>query len=153
MIAGRATRPALIDCGVIRLPSGRPLAVRLAQLHRELDAVVQRLEPTEAAVEAPFHGKSARAALQLAHARGVVLAVLASAGVEVVEYAPATVKQQVTGSGRADKEQVRRMMVRLLGQELQHRPQDLTDALAVGLCHLGQRGFHEAVARSGGAGD
>jgi len=106
--------------------------------------VIRREAPTSAAVEAPFHGKSSRAALQLAHARGVVLAVLAEAGLEIGEYSPATVKQSVAGNGRADKLQVRRMIGCLLGPAAAKGPDDLTDALAVAWCHVargaGRRG-------------
>jgi len=151
LLDGPARHPRLVDCGVIRLPSRDSLAARLARLHVELDEIVRRLEPTTAAVESPFHGKSSRAALQLAHARGVILSVLAGAEVEVVEYTPATVKQQVAGNGRADKQQVQRMLAHLLGRELSGQPADLTDALAVGLCHLGQADFQRALERSTGA--
>jgi crossover junction endodeoxyribonuclease RuvC len=117
----------------------------LARLHQDLTILVERLQPDVAAVEAPFHGASARAALLLAHARGVVLAVLAAAGVEVVEYAPAAVKKAVTGNGRADKEQVASMVCRQIGEDLDASPHDLSDALAVALCHLSHCGFSAAV--------
>jgi crossover junction endodeoxyribonuclease RuvC len=148
LLSGPATRPLVEDCGAIRLPRGQALAPRLALLHDELTRLIQRLEPDTAAVESPFHGKSPRAALQLAHARGVVLAALAQAGIEVAEYTPATVKQAITSNGRADKEQVRRMVVALLGQRLAEGPADLADALAVGLCHLQTGAFQRAVRRA-----
>jgi len=79
---------------------------------------------------------SARAALQLAHARGVVLAVLGSSDLPVFEYAPATIKKAVTGQGRAEKSQVESMVLRLVpGLGARGRP-DVADALATALCHL-----------------
>jgi crossover junction endodeoxyribonuclease RuvC len=138
----------VIECGVLRLGTAGSFAERLAELQRGLVALVERLEPTVAAVEAPFHGASARSALRLAHARGVVLAAVAAAGIEVVEYSPASVKKAVTGSGRADKEQVARMVSRLVGGHLAQQPHDLTDAVAVALCHLATAGFAEAVRRA-----
>jgi len=87
-------------------------------------------------VEAPFHGASARAALQLAHARGVVLAALGSAKVPVFEYSPATIKKAVTGSGRAEKAQVEAMVGRLVPGGVPPGKPDMADAIAAALCHL-----------------
>jgi len=87
-------------------------------------------------VESPFHGVNPRSALQLAHARGVVLAVVAGTGIEIVEYAPAAVKKSVTGTGGADKMQVEFMVVRTLGPGAARSCGDRADALAVALCHL-----------------
>lgn len=150
LLSGRTTRPVVEDCGAIRLPRRQALAPRLALLHDEMTRLVRRLRPDTAAVESPFHGKSSRAALQLAHARGVVLAALAQAGVEVAEYTPATVKQSITNNGRADKGQVRRMVASLLGGHLADAPDDLADALAVALCHLQTGAFQRAVRRAEG---
>ena len=117
-------------------------------LQTELESIVERLDPSCAAVEAPFHGASARSALQLAHARGVVLAVLARTGLSVEEYSPASVKKSVTGSGRADKHQVASIIDRLLGLTADRRSHDVSDALAVALCHLAAASLGAAVARS-----
>jgi crossover junction endodeoxyribonuclease RuvC len=149
LLGGSAARPRLIEAGVIRLGSRQHFAQRLALLQGELRSLVERLAPTVAAVEAPFHGASARSALQLAHARGVILAVLAAAEVEVVEYAPAVVKKTVTGNGRADKEQVAAMVRRSLALEEGPLAHDLTDALAVALSHLAASRFNDAVRRAG----
>ena len=148
VVGGSPARPRVLDCGLIDLGRRLAFAERLSRLQSELEKIVRRLEPTSAAVEAPFHGASARSALQLAHARGVVLAVLAGAGVTVAEYSPATVKKSVTGSGRAGKEQVSRMVGQLLDESSVHWAHDLSDALAVALCHLSTRSFEAAVERS-----
>jgi crossover junction endodeoxyribonuclease RuvC len=148
LLAGSAARPRLLEAGVLRLGRG-DLARRLGLLQERLGELVPRLHPTVAAVESPFHGASARSALQLAHARGVILAVLAGAGVEIAEYTPATVKKAVTGSGRADKGQVASMVARLLGGTPPPSSHDLTDALALALCHLASAAHHAAVARAG----
>lgn len=136
LVGGSAARPVLLDAGVIRLAARAAFADRLHLLRSEFEGLLLRLEPSEAAVEAPFHGTNSRAALQLAHARGVVLAALGGAGVPVAEYAPATVKKAVTGSGRAEKLQVQRMIGRLLDLPTPPANTDEADALAVALCHL-----------------
>jgi crossover junction endodeoxyribonuclease RuvC len=69
-----------------------------------------------------------------------VLASLAGAGIEVVEYTPATVKKSVTGTGGADKVQVAFMVIRTLGPEAAGSCGDRADALAVALCHLFRTG-------------
>jgi crossover junction endodeoxyribonuclease RuvC len=129
VLGGSADRPRLVACGEIRLPAD-------LSFHAATERVVGAHAPAEAAVEAPFHGISARSALQLAHARGVVLAVLGASGIPVTEYAPASIKKAVTGSGRADKGQVQAMISRLVpGAGATHGP-DVFDAIATALCHL-----------------
>jgi len=147
LLGGGPTTPRLIEHGVVRLDPRLGLARRLAHLHHELERIVRRLRPGCAAVEMPFKGVNARSALQLA--QGVILAVLACAEVEVVEYTPAAVKKAVTGNGRADKKQVAQMVGHLLAQALpRDTPDDLSDALAVALCHVGAQRFEAAVERA-----
>ena len=142
-------RLRLLDCGVIRLRGHGEFPERLARLRCEVELVIERHRPEAAAVEAPFHGASARSALQLAQARGVILAALAGAGIPVAEWTPATVKKAVTDNGRADKDQVRAIVCRQFGLA-PDQPHDLTDALAVALCHVYSRRFLAAVERARG---
>ena len=136
LLGGSFRRPALIDSGVIEVAAGGAFSLRLSCLQRALEDLLAQLAPTAAAVESPFHGVNARSALQLAHARGVILAVLAGAGLEVVEYAPAAVKKTVTGTGSAGKSQVEFMVSRTLGAAAANSCGDRADAIAVALCHL-----------------
>ena len=136
-MAGTPHEPQLVACGQIDLSRQDPFERRLSAIHSRLSEIVERHRPSEAAVEAPFHGASARSALQLAHARGVVLAVLGAAGVPVTEYAPATIKKAVTGNGRAEKVQVQAMVGRLIvGSGPVPSGADIADAIAAALCHL-----------------
>jgi crossover junction endodeoxyribonuclease RuvC len=121
---------------VIEVAASGAFSWRLFRLQRELQDLLARLQPTAAAVESPFHGVNPRSALQLAHARGVVLAVVAGTGIEVVEYAPAAVKKSVTGTGGADKAQVEFMVAHALGRAAAMSRGDRADAIAVALCHL-----------------
>jgi crossover junction endodeoxyribonuclease RuvC len=106
-----------------------------------LSGVIDRLRPDAMAVEDLFHAANVRSALTLGHVRGVILLVGAQAGLPLMEFPPATVKLQVTGSGAADKTQVAYMVTRLLGLDAEARAGDATDALAVALCraHVGPR--------------
>ena len=85
-----------------------------------------------------------RSALVLGHVRGVVLLAGADAGLPVSAFAPATVKVQVTGFGRAEKAQVALMVARLLELEEQAAG-DAADALAVALCHAHLHRRQEAL--------
>lgn len=144
LICGSSAQPELLDSGLIHL-RGSDFANRLAFLKRQFEDLVDRLHPDSSAVESPFHGANPRSALQLAHARGVILAGLAAAGVEVVEYTPATVKKSVTGNGRAAKSQVQTMVYKLLATSAHDTSNDLSDALAVALCHQASRGFSSRI--------
>jgi crossover junction endodeoxyribonuclease RuvC len=124
-----------VELGRFSCPRGMELPARLAWLSGRLGELLARHAPDLAVLEEPFHGLNVRSLVVLAMARGALLAVLAGRGIAIREYSPAEVKSAVTGSGRADKEQVARM-VRLLVRLDPAVPQssDATDALAVALC-------------------
>jgi crossover junction endodeoxyribonuclease RuvC len=139
----------LIAIGEVRLPERLALAERLGGLHAEIVGIVARYLPTEAAVEMPFHGVSARSALQLAHARGAILAALGASRLPVSEYTPATIKLSVTGNGRAEKHQVAAMVTRLVSGLDPACGSDAADAVAAALCHLFGSTLAAALEKSG----
>lgn len=120
--------------GTVRPPRSAPLAARLDFVYCEVGEVIRQYRPDVAVVEQVFVAASARAALVLGQARGVVLAALAAGGVSVSEYAATRVKQAVTGSGRAPKRQVQNMVRRLLALDCSPAL-DASDALAAAICH------------------
>jgi crossover junction endodeoxyribonuclease RuvC len=127
-------RHRLIEMGTLA-PGGRlSLPEKLRHIHAGVAALVERLRPDVLAVEDVFHSANTRTALVLGHVRGVVLLAGAQAGIPVHEYPPATVKQQITGFGRAEKAQVAYMVTRMLALSADALPGDATDALAVALC-------------------
>lgn len=134
---GRDTQA--VDYGTIRLPERLELPERLCMLAGGLRQVLDRFSPDEAAVEDVFTQKNVRSALVLAHVRGAAMLSLAEAGVPVASYSPATVKNSVVGHGSANKEQVRQMVSVLLGVRETIDPLDVSDALAVALCHANRR--------------
>jgi crossover junction endodeoxyribonuclease RuvC len=139
-----------VDSGVIRA-SGDALGVRLAAIHRDLEALIARLAPQAAALEAVFTHRNPRSALLLGHARGAALVACSLAGLAAAEYPPARVKAAVSGYGRADKLQVQQMVQRLLGLDARPRS-DEADALAVAICHHVEGRFPAADRRGRGAG-
>ena len=132
LVAGN--RVTLGDSGVIRTPRSADFPQRLRFLYEQFCAVLDAVQPESVAVEAIFHAKHARSALQLGHARGVLLLAASQRDVPIHEYPPATVKKAVAGNGRADKGQVRKMVDLHLGTAIEG-PEDQSDALAVAICH------------------
>jgi crossover junction endodeoxyribonuclease RuvC len=129
--------------GVVHAPVGLPLAERLVALFRQLNEVLERFRPDEAAVEETFVNKNPASTLKLGMARGVVLLAPSLKGLAVAEYSPNLVKKSVVGAGHAEKEQVQ-MMVRRLLPGCDIAAADAADALAVAICHA----HHVATARA-----
>ncbi|HET9624632.1 MAG TPA: crossover junction endodeoxyribonuclease RuvC [Kofleriaceae bacterium] len=134
VIDAHAGELAYVECGLLTAPEDRPMEQRLGELARNLREVIGELRPDVVAVEDVFSYQNPRSALALAQARGMALAVIGLAGLAVASYAPALVKKAVSGSGRADKSQVARMVQALIGLRSLPRA-DATDALAVAITH------------------
>jgi crossover junction endodeoxyribonuclease RuvC len=141
LVERRGSALRAVEAGRLSCPKAQALPARLAHLAACLGELLDRCRPDLAVLEAPFHGMNSRSLIVLAEARGALLAVLGGRGLEIREYTPAEVKSAVTGNGRADKEQVARMVRLLLGaREPARAPEDTgwasdaTDALAVALC-------------------
>ncbi|HUH84801.1 MAG TPA: crossover junction endodeoxyribonuclease RuvC [Stellaceae bacterium] len=133
--------------GVVHSQDGASLAERLTELFRQLNAVLDRFRPDEAAVEESFVNKNPASTLKLGMARGIVLLAPAERGIPVVEYPANLIKKSVVGVGHADKEQVELMVRRLLpGAALE--ASDAADALAVAICHAHHAATERAWARS-----
>lgn len=125
----------LLECGVIRTPSGAPLDRRLAAIFDGVTELIARHRPDAVAIESVFVQRNAKSALVLGHARGVVLLAAARAAVPLAEYAPATVKKAVVGAGAATKDQVGRTLARVLGLRQPPAPADAADGVAIALTH------------------
>jgi len=127
-----------LEGGVIRTKSKAPLEERLNTIYTGLSEVFDRHVIESMAVEDLFNAKNARSSLILGHARGVILLTGAQAGLTVGSYAPRDIKMAVTGNGSSTKEQVRFMVMRILGLK-EEPPLDMSDALAVALTHQNRR--------------
>ena len=130
------TRHRLIACGAITIPATHSFPEKLKIIHVELAALIARHRPDCIAIENLFHAVNARSALKLGHARGVAMLAAVEAGIPIVEYTPAEVKQSIVGYGRAEKGQVQSMIQLLLGLTAPPSPFDASDALAIAVCHL-----------------
>jgi crossover junction endodeoxyribonuclease RuvC len=135
VLRGEGNRITHLGHGVIDAPASASLAERLLLIDTALKAVIADHRPSVGSVESLFFHKDATAAAKLGHARGVVLLNLARAGMTVVEYPPARVKSTIAGHGRAEKQQMVRMMRMLLCLDDSLR-EDAADALALALTYL-----------------
>jgi len=127
----------LVEAGVIRLPRGRPLPDRLVELEQGLEMIIATHHPVRLACEELYaHYRHPRTAILMAHARGVILALAARCGLEVVSLAATNVKKLLTGSGRAGKRQVQQAVMATLRLPVVPEPPDVADAIAIALCGL-----------------
>jgi crossover junction endodeoxyribonuclease RuvC len=147
---GRGARAVAI--GVLRTPVQAPVPERLAELQRELRALVAELRPDAVAVERVFFQSNVRTAVGVAQASGLALAEAVNAGAAVAEYSPNQVKEAVAGWGGAGKDEVSRMVQALLGLEAPLRPADAADAAAIALTHLAHAPRLARVAAAGAGG-
>ena len=130
------TRHRMIVSGAIAIPACNSFPEKLRVIHVELGILIAEHRPDVVAIENLFHAVNARSALKLGHARGVAMLAAVEAGVPIVEYTPAEVKQSVVGYGRAEKGQVQSMVQLLLGLTDAPEPFDASDALAIAVCHI-----------------
>ncbi len=124
-------KPVVYGC--IETDPKRTLIERLTDISLELNRIIKKYKPDVSAVEELFFAKNVTTALSVAQARGVILLSLSQAGLPIYEYTPNEVKQTITGSGRADKQQMQRMVQMLLTLKDIPKPDDAADALAVAL--------------------
>jgi crossover junction endodeoxyribonuclease RuvC len=136
VVSGADHRATLRQCGVIRTRATVPLPERLLHIATAIGALMEQHHPDVLALEDVFHGRNARTALVLGHARGVVMVAAARAGVPVAEITPREVKRAVTGTGAATKPQVAAMVARLLHLATPPSPADAADGVAIALTHL-----------------
>jgi len=126
----------LVECGVVQMSGKLPMELRLKKVFQSLQKVITRTKPQLCAIESAFYHKNVQSTLKIGYARGVAMLAAAVNNLEVNEYSPRSIKQTVTGSGAASKEQVEFMVLKILAlQEKQNEFLDATDALAVAICH------------------
>lgn len=125
-----------LACGAIKLSPREKLPTRLSRIYMHLGAIISEHQPDEVAIEDVFYALNVKSALKLGQVRGVAMLAAASAGLEVSEYSPLTIKSSVVGYGRAEKQQVQHMVTHLLDLSTPPEPLDASDALAIAICHL-----------------
>jgi crossover junction endodeoxyribonuclease RuvC len=135
VVEAKGNSLSCVECGFLKTRPKWRHSECLKTIAEGIGAVIAGAKPDAVAIEGAFFFKNARTAMVLGEARGVAIATCAAADLTIYEYAPRRVKQAVVGVGSADKQQVARMVMTLLG--LREEPQsDAADALALAICHI-----------------
>jgi crossover junction endodeoxyribonuclease RuvC len=133
-----------VDNGAIFTDSHKDFPSRLQRIHQGLTEVIERYRPDAMAVENIFFATNVQSALKLGQARGAAIVAGVNAGLPVFEYTALQVKQAVVGHGRADKQQVQKMLKALLNLP-EVAQEDASDALAAAVCHAHSVGMNERL--------
>jgi crossover junction endodeoxyribonuclease RuvC len=149
-VPGRA--PALVAADVLRTPAGDDIAARLLALEAGIEEWLTAHQPDAMAVERVFSQHNVRTVMGTAQAGAVAIVCAARRGLPVALHTPSEVKAAVTGNGRAGKDQVTAMVMRLLRLDDLPRPADTADALALAICHLWRGGMQRRLAAAAAAG-
>jgi crossover junction endodeoxyribonuclease RuvC len=135
-------RVSILECGVLKNPPVKSMPLRLKNIYDRLCELIKKYNPDEFAIETAFYGKNIQSTLKIGHARGVSILAAVNHEIPTSEYSPREVKKAVTGNGAASKQQVLFMIRKQLNMGITTRYFDVSDALAVALCHsyrLGSR--------------
>lgn len=128
----------LVTFGEIILTKYETHPLKLKKIFERTLGIIDEYNPDELAIEAPFFGKNVQSMLKLGRAQGVAMAAALYREVPITEYLPKKIKQSVTGSGNASKEQVAKMLQNLLKIKTLPKRLDATDGLAAAVCHYFQ---------------
>ncbi|MBE7040161.1 MAG: crossover junction endodeoxyribonuclease RuvC [Ruminococcaceae bacterium] len=131
----KSNRFSVIDYGAVTTKAGEKLSDRLRDIYESINILIERFSPDAFAIEELFFNTNVKTAITVAHGRGVAMLAASSQNLPIFEYTPLQVKQAVSGYGRADKQQIQRMVKSLLCLDSVPKPDDVADALAVAICH------------------
>lgn len=144
----RGQKLIALDGGVITTRPEAPPQIRLSHIHRRVCELLDGHHVTIVSLEEIFFGRNAQSAFAVGQARGVVMLAAGQRRLDCISYTPQQIKHSVCGSGRADKDQVSRMVQQLLSLEAPPRPSHAADALAIAICHANGAPHAAAVAES-----
>lgn len=123
-----------VDFGCIETSPKKSFVERISQIHEELISLIKKHKPTRMAVEELFFFSNVKTAIEVGQARGVILLTGVENNLSIDEFTPLQVKQAITGYGRAEKDQMQKMVAVVLGIKEKIKSDDAADALAVALC-------------------
>ena len=137
VVEGSTGRPlTMVAVGVVTTPASADIGARLLAIEREIEVWLREHRPDAVAVERVFSQHNVRTVMGTAQASAVAIVAAARAGIPVALHTPSEMKAAVSGSGRADKQQVTAMVMRLLSLTERPAPADAGDALALAICHV-----------------
>ena len=131
--------------GAILTEAKTSFPLRLEKINKELAEIIETYNPDAMSIEELFFNNNAKTAINVAQARGVILVTARMHNLDIFEYTPLQVKQAVTGYGRADKIQVQRMVKMILNEEKLPKLDDVTDSMAMAICHAHSAKFSEKL--------
>ncbi|NCD00751.1 crossover junction endodeoxyribonuclease RuvC [bacterium] len=123
-----------LEYGSIKTDKKLDLSDRLVVLAKELERIIKKYKPKYLSIEELFFNKNVKTAITVAQARGVVLFLAKKNNLIIKNYTPLQIKQSVSCYGRADKNQVQKMVKLLLNLDCIPKPDDAADALAAAIC-------------------
>lgn len=126
--------PRVIGCGVISAKAGIEDASRLEIIFDAVSAIIKKEEPDFVAIERLFFFKNQKTVMTVSQSRGAIIVAVKKSKTPIGEFTPLQVKQAVCGYGRAEKQQIQKMVKKLLHLKTIPKPDDAADALAVALC-------------------
>ncbi len=124
-----------LDFGCIRSSAKTEFHLRLKNIYDRITDLILKYQPDYIALEDIFYSRNVKSALQLGQARGAAILASLNTNRAIKSYSPREVKQALTGSGAASKEQVQRMVAKMLDIKEEITPLDASDALAIAICH------------------
>ena len=145
VVERRGAQFRAVACRTLSVPQKEPHSECLRRIQEGIVALIAEASPEAASIEGIFHCRNVRTAVILGQARGVAIAACAVAGLPVYEYSPRRMKQSICGSGAAQKDQVGKMVAKMLGLTVQPAD-DETDALALAICHFHSLSTVQALA-------
>ena len=129
-------RMTLLHMDELAMNSKENHYLRLQKIFEKTIAIIDKFQPDEMALEAPFFGKNVQSMLKLGRAQGVAMAAGLSRELSITEYSPRKIKMAITGNGNASKEQVAKMLQQLVDLKTLPKNLDATDGLAAAVCHF-----------------
>lgn len=135
----------LITSGAVLTEAKTSFPLRLESMYEQLNEIIKNYQPDAMSIEELFFNNNAKTAINVAQARGVILITARINNLDIFEYTPLQIKQAVTGYGRADKMQVQRMVKMILNEEKLPKLDDITDSMAIAICHAHSAKFAQKL--------
>lgn len=147
VLTGTASNATLLYSSCIETSNKEDFSLRLLTVANEITRIIREFEPDTVAIEELYFTNNAKTALRVAEVRGVLIYLASSLSVALVEYNPLAIKIALTGYGRASKEQVTKMVEKLIRLPEKKMLDDEYDAIALGLTALAGAKYNEVHSR------
>lgn len=139
IIKAEGNKVCLLDMGILQMKKISDQYIKLQYIFNGTSELIDKYQPDELAIEAPFYGKNVQSMLKLGRAQGVAISAALHRDIPIFEYAPRKIKMAITGMGAASKEQVAGILKNILKFKDEPKDFDATDAVAAALCHFYQK--------------